>query len=621
MKVGLMSSLHRQLASRLALLVTVALVAIVLPSTSAQAAAGDLTFVGHGYGHGRGMGQYGALGYAVDYGWSSAQILDHYYGGTKAGTAGNPEMTVDLLGSTGRDTIVTGTGLAINQVATGAVAVLVRRTASGTFQVYTAPGCGGPWTAKAGLLGSGLTISTSAAATSLDNLLSVCNGAGKRAYRGSLAVVSVGSTQMTINHLPTESYLRGVVPHESPASWGSMGGGKGMQALKAQAVAARSYALASSRPSGARTCDTTACQVYDGAGTKVTASGPWILPELALTDTAISGTAGVVRTMSNGLPVRTEFSSSTGGWSAGGTFPAVVDAGDSVAYNPNHTWATTLPFSAVGAKLGTGTIRTIAVTARNGLPAGGGRATTVTVTNTSGVVKSFTGSAVRLALGLKSDWFTISGTSLAEAQSVVKALYQDLLLRPVDAAGLGSWSLLLASGTGQPALVAALTKSPEYVRLRVGQAYKGVLGRAPDAAGLAGWSGQILAGRVPVDDVQRRFFSSQEFVNRSGGTNAGFVANMYRSILGRAATPGEVSSWVARVNHLGRGQVVNQIWFSLEAASARAGGYYQRFLKRAADPAGRANWARVMLARGEGAVRTGIAGSLEYRDSANVRYP
>jgi hypothetical protein len=175
------------------------------------------------------------------------------------------------------------------------------------------------------------------------------------------------------------------------------------------------------------------------------------------------------------------------------------------------------------------------------------------------------------------------------------------------------WSAMLAGGTSQAALVASLTRSSEYVQRRVRQAYVEVLGRSPDAAGLASWTAQILAGRVPVDDVQRRFFSSQEFVNRSGGTDRGFVANMYQSILGRSAGPAEVASWVAQIGAHGRAWVVDQIWFSMEAASARAGSYYVLFLKRAADPAGRACWGRVLLAQGEGAVRIGIAGSLEYR--------
>src|SRR5476651_2322292 len=135
-KVGLMSTLHRRRASRIAMLATVALAAIVVPPTTAQAAAGDMTFVGHGWGHGKGMGQYGALGYALNFGWSSAQILNHFYGGTVASTVGNPEMTVELLGLTGRDTIVTGSGLAINRALVGPAA-LIRRTAAGAFQVYT----------------------------------------------------------------------------------------------------------------------------------------------------------------------------------------------------------------------------------------------------------------------------------------------------------------------------------------------------------------------------------------------------------------------------------------------------------------------------------------------------
>jgi len=566
------------------------------------------------------MGQYGALGYAVNFDWSSAQILDHFYGGTVAGNAGNPEMTVELMGLAGRDTIVTGSGLAINRVPVGPAA-LVRRTAAGTFQVYTAPGCGGPWTAKAGLLGSGLTISTPGSQAILGNLVRVCEKTGERAYRGSLTVVNNGGTQRTINHVMTESYLRGVVPRESPASWGSLAGGKGMQALRAQAVAARSYALASNRIANvARTCDTTSCQVYGGAGFK---TGPSLVSlDNGLTDAAISGTAGVVR-LKSGAVARTEFSSSTGGYSAGGTFPAVVDAGDSVAQNPNHKWTTTLPLSAVASKLGTGTIRTIAVTARNGLGADGGRATTVTVTSTSGVLTRFTGDAVRLKLGLKSDWFSISGFTPTEAQAVVKALYSDLLGRPADSVGLAGWTGLLERGVGQSALVASLTKSGEYVQRRVRNAYldKDVLNRPVDAVGLAAWSREILAGRVSVDDVQRRLYYSQEFYVRSGLTPGGFVANLYKSILGRTASSAEVASGALKVNQLGRARVADSIWLSMEAAMHRADGYYQLFLNRVPDRAGQQAWANLLLSNGEGAVRVGMAGSGEYRLLALKLFP
>ena len=68
---------------------------IVVSALPSQAADSTLTFVGHGWGHGRGMGQYGALGYAVDYGWSYQQIVAHFYGGTSL-QGGTPNSTIGV---------------------------------------------------------------------------------------------------------------------------------------------------------------------------------------------------------------------------------------------------------------------------------------------------------------------------------------------------------------------------------------------------------------------------------------------------------------------------------------------------------------------------------------------
>jgi SpoIID/LytB domain protein len=607
--------LHRRRASRIAQIAILALVAIVVPQPAAQAAAGDMTFVGHGWGHGRGMGQYGALGYAVNFGWSSAQILDHFYGGTVAGNAGNPEMTVELMGLTGRDTIVTGSGLAINRVPVGPAA-LVRRTAAGTFQVYTAPGCGGPWTAKAGLLGSGLTISTPGSQALLGNLVSVCEATGERAYRGSLTVVSDGATQRTINHVLTESYLRGVVPRESPASWGSLAGGKGMQALRAQAVAARSYALASNRIINvARTCDTTSCQVYGGAGFK---TGPSLASlDNALTDTAISGTSGVVR-LKSGVVARTEFSSSTGGYTAGGTFPAVVDVGDSVS--PYHTWTTTIPLSVVAAALHTGTIRTIAVTARNGLGADGGRATTVTVTSTSGVVTRFAGDDVRLKLGLKSDWFSISGITPAAAAQVVTALYRDVLGRVPDAAGLASWTLSILTTGNDRAATGRLVSSRERMNTLVMNQYQSALKRPPGARELENWVPYLAASGGGLTALQVGIYGSPECIqNLAQGNTSIWVDALYRALLGRDVSTSERQYWVAKVALLGRAAVVASIARSNEAGMKRLTVYYTTFLARGVDAGGQRNFLPMMAGRGDFDVPMNLGISNEYWNKAQSR--
>jgi hypothetical protein len=203
----------------------------------------------------------------------------------------------------------------------------------------------------------------------------------------------------------------------------------------------------------------------------------------------------------------------------------------------------------------------------------------------------------------------------------VKALYADLLLRPVDASSLQSMSAFLAGGGSPSVLVPPITRSREYVQQRVRQDYVDVLGRSPDAAGLATWTTRIVTGAIPVDDLQRRLYTTQEFVNRSGGTSEGYVALLYASALGRAASPAEVSAWAAGVDHYGRGWVVDRIWFSTEAAMHRVGDYYRLFLKRNPDASGLAASARLLLSKGEGAVRAGLVGSPEYRLRALQRYP
>ncbi len=127
-----------------------------------------------------------------------------------------------------------------------------------------------------------------------------------------------------MNVLPLGQYVADVTPSESPASWGALGGGEGLQELEAQAVAVRSYVMSTYGSfqgyfGYADICDTTACQDYPG-----------IANENTITDTATTATANVAVLMPGDTVASTQYSSSTGGYSAGGTFAAVADLGDSV---------------------------------------------------------------------------------------------------------------------------------------------------------------------------------------------------------------------------------------------------------------------------------------------------
>ena len=178
-------------------------------------------------------------------------------------------------------------------------------------------------------------------------------------YRGALEVWNVGGATRVVNDVSVEDYLRGVVPKEISASWAQAGGGRGAQAVQAQAVAARSYGLQQNRYSPyATTCDSQSCQVYGGSATRAIATGTPRLVEDFRTDQAIAATAGVVRFWAGTSNiVSTEFSASNGPRTAGGVFPPRDDApGDSTSNNPNHRWTRVLDADALAARYGLGSI-------------------------------------------------------------------------------------------------------------------------------------------------------------------------------------------------------------------------------------------------------------------------
>ena len=575
-----------------------------------------ITFTGHGWGHGRGMGQYGALGYALS-GSPYTDILAYYYGNTTASNVGNPEMSVELLSMNGKPLVVVGRQVLVNGVDLGTAARLTLQP-GGSLLVERGTGCVSTWTAVAGtFIGNATRVTTSVPPATLDDLLRVCEATGERAYRGELSAVNHQGLQMTINHLPTESYLRGVVPRESPASWGALGGGRGMQALKAQAVAARSYALSSTRDTGAKTCDTTACQVYLGAGFKTSS---WLVLEAAPSDQAVAETAGEVRVRAGTTTIaRTEFSSSTGGYTAGGTFPAVPDNGDWVSSNPNHNWTAVVATGTVASGLGVAGIRSLTVTGRNGLGAEGGRVTQVTLIDSAGATRTFTGNQVRVAAGLKSDWFTISGAGSAEAEQVVRALYADVLGRGVDPDGLVTWTAYIGRTGDTAGLVRQIATSRERMEKLVTTQYGLALNRAPEPGGLDHWVAWLAAGRG-VYDLQVGIYGSPESLLKLGGGDVNlWVGALYERILGRASAASERAFWTDIATRQGREAVVAAIARSDEATMRRLTDYYETFLLRGVDPAGRATFLPLMTGRGDFDIPVALGSSPEYWVRAQTR--
>jgi SpoIID/LytB domain protein len=261
-----------------------------------------VTFHGRGYGHGVGLSQHGARGRALA-GQHADTILAHYYRGTTLGTIPNSQIRVLVLdnhASTSASPLtIYGRGgtFTIDGIATTFPAnarVRLHPVTSGTMTTW-----------KMVVNASNGTILHSGTAArhfrirpaSSTGVLQLYSKPGSYdRYRGVLRVITATRTADVVNELPLETYLRGVVPAEMPSSWPA-------EALRAQAIAARSYAAYRLRP-GVSTFDAyddTRAQVYGG-----------LLRETSATNMAIQDTAGQV-VMSNGSVANTLFHSTGGG--------------------------------------------------------------------------------------------------------------------------------------------------------------------------------------------------------------------------------------------------------------------------------------------------------------------
>jgi stage II sporulation protein D len=163
---------------------------------------------------------------------------------------------------------------------------------------------------------------------------------GAGSYVGTLEVVAGGGGVAAINDVSMDDYLRGI--GEMPTAWP-------LEAQKAQAIAARSYALHEARSSaaseahaiGADICATQDCQFYAGLA-KATR------PDVAIWNQAVAATTNQVL-LYKGEPIYAMYASSNGGQSVSGAYPylrAVNDPDD--ATSPLHHWRSTTPLSAFG---------------------------------------------------------------------------------------------------------------------------------------------------------------------------------------------------------------------------------------------------------------------------------
>jgi stage II sporulation protein D len=351
-----------------------------------------LYITGAGFGHGIGMSQYGAAGYA-QHGSTYQQILQRYYAQTTLANV-NPNRTVTVL--------LKSKGAAAFNGATKIKGSAVKLSATTNYSVLVAG-------SKLKLISGGRTIGI------FETPLQVSGVAplqliGQGSYRGAFVFrPSTAGGVMTINSLGLDSYVRGVVSAEMPSSWPQ-------QALDAQAVAARTYALTAGVGSPFfDVYDDTRSQMYEG-----------LRAETPATNAAVAATRGLVVEYNN-APAVTYFFASSGGqtesvqnvW-AGVTPEAWLvsepDPYDDSFNNPYYRWKMSLKLNSASSKLGKlvdGSLEGINVVRRGVSP----RVVQAQVVGSAGST-TVTGATLQNDLGTPSTWMSFTTVSAAGIKTV-----------------------------------------------------------------------------------------------------------------------------------------------------------------------------------------------------------
>ncbi len=373
-----------------------ALITALLTLCLAPAAHAASTVVvrGAGFGHGIGMSQYGAYGYAQK-GYSYQRILSHYYTGTRlARTSGKPVRV--LLQASDPYVRFRGATRGPGGKTLDRRVTYVAKPARGGRVTLTAKG------RRVGTYRSPLRVKGKGPMRLMGRAL---NGLSSGTYRGSFELRGgAGGGVTAVNAVAVDDYIKGVIAAEMPSSWH-------IQALRAQAVAARTYALSTSKTSGGvfDQYPDTRSQVYRGVRAETRAS-----------NRAANDTSRQILTYA-GKPAVTYFFSTSGGRTENvensfvGSSPrpwlkSQDDPYDGIS--PKHRWRFRFSSSSLGAKLGApGRYRKIRVIKRGLSP----RIVRARVYGSRGT-RILTGPQIRARLGLYDTWAYFSTVSSSQVK-------------------------------------------------------------------------------------------------------------------------------------------------------------------------------------------------------------
>lgn len=172
----------------------------------------------------------------------------------------------------------------------------------------------------------------------------------------------------------------------------------------------------------------------------------------------------------------------------------------------------------------------------------------------------------------------------------VRAAHLDLLGRLPTADEHRAGRADLLGGLSRRGFLDGLSRHREALTGEVLAGYRDVLGREPEGPGVDYWVDRFAAG-LDRTSFYAHLLASPESVRRAGGTDAGFVAAVYRVLLGREVDAAGQDHWVAALESgTPRWIVARAVDGSTESRTIRVVDAYERTLDRAPDLAGLGFW-------------------------------
>ena len=167
----------------------------------------------------------------------------------------------------------------------------------------------------------------------------------------------------------------------------------------------------------------------------------------------------------------------------------------------------------------------------------------------------------------------------------VKQLYTDVLARSATHAELAQWSTFLDNGGARIQVAGAVTSSQEYKKVLVGEVYQEYLNRAPAADELNFWLAWLQQGATD-DQLREQVLASNEFFQKAGSTNDGFLRLLFQDVLGAGIDqPSLLSLGQLLTSGTPRASVAGMVLTSLAGEQRKVQQWSVRFLRRDADAA------------------------------------